>query len=37
LQSVLADFPWLERKDVQACLLNAKRAVGNERKKMPAL
>ena len=30
-ESVLADFPWLEREDIQACLLYAKRAVGNER------
>jgi len=30
-ESVLSDFPWLEREDIQACLLYAKRAVGNER------
>jgi len=30
-ESVLTDFPWLEREDIQACLLYAKRAVGNER------
>ena len=30
-ESILADFPWLEREDIQACLVYAKRAVGNER------
>ena len=30
-ESILADFPWLEREDIQACLLYAKRLVGNER------
>ena len=30
-ESILADFPWLEREDIQASLLYAKRAVGNER------
>lgn len=30
-ESILDDFPWLERHDVQACLLYAKRIVGSER------
>ena len=30
-ENVLDDFPWLERADIQACLLYAKRMVGNER------
>ena len=30
-ESILADFPWLEHEDVSACLIYAKRAVGNER------
>jgi uncharacterized protein (DUF433 family) len=30
-ESILDDFPWLEREDIQACLLYAKRMVGNER------
>lgn len=30
-ENVLEDFPWLERADIQACLLYAKRMVGNER------
>ena len=30
-ESMLEDFPWLEREDIQACLLYAKRTVGNER------
>ena len=25
------DFPWLEPEDITACLLYARRAVGNER------
>ena len=28
---VLSDFPWLERADIQACLLYAARMVGSER------
>lgn len=31
MEDVLADFPWLERADIQACLLYASRIVGNER------
>jgi uncharacterized protein (DUF433 family) len=30
-ENVLEDFPWLEREDIQACLLYAARMVGNER------
>jgi uncharacterized protein (DUF433 family) len=30
-ESILEDFPWLEREDVQACLLYATRMVGSER------
>jgi uncharacterized protein (DUF433 family) len=30
-ESVLEDFPWLERADIQACLLYASKMVGNER------
>ena len=29
--NLLEDFPWMERADIQACLLYAKRMVGNER------
>lgn len=29
-ESVLEDFPWLEREDIQACLLYARRMVANE-------
>ena len=30
-ESILEDFPWLEREDIQACLLYAARMVGRER------
>ena len=30
-ENILDDFPWLERADIQACLLYATRLVGNER------
>ena len=30
-ESILADFPWMESEDVRACLIYARRAVGNER------
>ena len=30
-ENILEDFPWLERADIQACLLYATRMVGNER------
>jgi uncharacterized protein (DUF433 family) len=30
-QTILEGYPWLEREDVQACLLYARRLVGHER------
>lgn len=30
-ETILEGYPWLEREDVQACLLYATRVVGNER------
>jgi uncharacterized protein (DUF433 family) len=30
-EDILQDFPWLEREDIQACLLYAARMVGRER------
>jgi uncharacterized protein (DUF433 family) len=30
-EAILEGYPWLEREDVQACLLYATRVVGNER------
>ncbi len=30
-ETLLDGYPWLEREDVQACLLYAQRMVGNER------
>ena len=35
-EGVLADFPWLEPDDIRACLLYAKRAVGEEAVGVPA-
>jgi uncharacterized protein (DUF433 family) len=29
--AILEAYPWLEREDVQACLVYARRAVGHER------
>lgn len=29
--TILAGYPWLERADIQACLVYARRHVGNER------
>lgn len=29
--TILEGYPWLERSDIQACLVYAKRQVGNER------
>ena len=35
---VLASYPWLEREDVQACLIYARRLVAHERvEPVPAL
>ena len=30
-ESLLAAYPWLEREDIQACLLYARRVIGEER------
>ena len=30
-ETVVSDYSWLELEDVQACLLYARRVVGNER------
>ena len=29
-ESLLAAYPWLEREDIQACLLYARRVIGEE-------
>jgi uncharacterized protein (DUF433 family) len=29
--TLLEGYPWLEREDIQACLLYARRQIGNER------
>lgn len=31
LETILEGYPWLERADIQACLLYAQRHVGHER------
>lgn len=31
LETLLAEYPWLEPEDVRACLLYARRVVGHER------
>lgn len=31
VQTILDGYPWLEREDVQACLVYARRLVGHER------
>lgn len=31
VETILEGYPWLEREDVQACLLYARRLVGRER------
>ena len=31
IEDLLREYPWLERDDVQACLVYAKRLVGHER------
>ncbi|CAN5649588.1 hypothetical protein BH24ACI5_BH24ACI5_22980 [soil metagenome] len=31
MDDLLREYPWLERDDVQACLLYARRLVGHER------
>jgi len=30
-ETILADYPWLEPDDIQACLIYARRLVGHER------
>jgi uncharacterized protein (DUF433 family) len=30
-ETILEGYPWLEREDIQACLVYAKRVVGHER------
>jgi len=30
-ETILEGYPWLEREDIQACLIYARRQVGNER------
>jgi uncharacterized protein (DUF433 family) len=30
-QTILEGYPWLEREDIQACLVYARRLVGHER------
>lgn len=30
-ETILEGFPWLEREDIQACLVYARRLVANER------
>lgn len=34
-QDILEGYPWLEREDIQACLVYARRTVGNERIEQP--
>jgi len=31
IESILAAYPWLEREDIQACLVFARRLAANER------
>lgn len=31
IEDLLAEYPWLEREDIQACLLYAERLVARER------
>jgi uncharacterized protein (DUF433 family) len=31
LETILQGYPWLEREDIQACLVYARRLVGHER------
>ncbi len=35
MESLLSAYPWLEREDVQACLVFARRAIGHERHEPP--
>jgi len=31
IETILEGYPWLEREDIQACLVYARRMVGHER------
>lgn len=31
IETILEGYPWLEREDIQACLLYARKMVGHER------
>jgi uncharacterized protein (DUF433 family) len=31
IETILEGYPWLEREDIQACLLYARKLVGHER------
>lgn len=31
IDTILSGYPWLEREDIQACLVYARRMVGHER------
>ena len=31
IETILEGYPWLERQDIQACLVYARRLVGHER------
>jgi uncharacterized protein (DUF433 family) len=37
VETILEGYPWLERADIQACLLYARRLVGHERVEPPLL
>ena len=37
VDTILEGYPWLEREDVQACLVYARRHVGNERIEPPTI
>jgi uncharacterized protein (DUF433 family) len=34
-ETILEGYPWLERQDIQACLVYARRLVGHERVEPP--
>jgi uncharacterized protein (DUF433 family) len=31
VETILEGYPWMDREDIQACLIYARRLVGNER------
>ncbi|MBI3973958.1 MAG: DUF433 domain-containing protein [Chloroflexi bacterium] len=35
VETILEGYPWLEREDIQACLVYARRLVGHERVEPP--